>query len=103
MDSPEFESSSGEETFRVSICAAMPSKYLLWQRTALEYLFVKEAYLGQAMAAVIANDIVAKLNTMNKKLCCEDGKALDIRLPAIAARIGQLDSRQHTRFRNKNE
>ena len=49
LDSPEFESSSNEETFKVSICAAVPSKYIVWQRTALEYLFVKEPYIGQVI------------------------------------------------------
>ena len=56
LDSPEFESSGlnfvggvngnaggsvEESTFKVTICAAVPSRCIVWQRSALEYLLFK--------------------------------------------------------------
>ena len=54
LDSPEFESSGlrdgnggitgasvEESTFKVTICAAVPSKCVVWQRHALELLLLK--------------------------------------------------------------
>ena len=55
LDSPEFESSglnfvagvnghagaAEESTFKVTICAAVPSRCVVWQRSALEYLLFK--------------------------------------------------------------
>ncbi len=114
LDSPEFESSSGEETFRVTICAAVPSTYIVWQRAELEYLFVKEPYLAQALSAVIARDIADKLYSMNSKLRVERPTAseieeedsgttgLDIRLPGIAGGISRMNNREHANLRNNN-
>ena len=57
LDSPEFESSglnvSGygsigasveESTFKVTVCAAVPSRCIVWQRNTLEYLLIKVIY-----------------------------------------------------------
>ena len=53
LDSPEFESSGlngigngitgsvEESTFKVTVCAAVPSRCVVWQRTALELLLLK--------------------------------------------------------------
>ena len=60
LDSPEFESSGlnvpntslgnpgagaatspDESTFKVTVCAAVPSRAVVWQRQALEYILVK--------------------------------------------------------------
>lgn len=73
LDSPEFESSSSTNDntvfqvrrqdqnplnqiayFQVTICAAVPSKYISWQKCDLEYLFVKQPKLGTVMSALIS-------------------------------------------------
>ena len=56
LDSPEFESSGlnvgeggvgtlgasvEESTFKVTVCAAVPSRCIVWQRNALELLLLK--------------------------------------------------------------
>ena len=54
LDSPEFESSGlnvgehgaigasvEESTFKVTVCAAVPSRCIIWQRNALELLLLK--------------------------------------------------------------
>lgn len=103
LDSPEFESSNSEEIFKVSICAAEPSKYIVWQRQALEYIFVKDPYLAQITNAIISQDITDKLFRMNSKVLLASEKSLDIRLPGIASRIFQMDNREHTMFRTNNK
>jgi hypothetical protein len=113
LDSPEFESSNSEETFRVSVCAAVTSTFVVWNRSDLEYLFVKEPYLAQVLSIVIARDITKKLYVMNSKLRLRDNNddnnendeesvPLDIRLPGIAAGISRMNNRQHANFRNNN-
>ena len=56
LDSPEFESGSGSDStlFKVTICAAVPSKMIVWQRKELEYLFVKKPKLGIVVGALIS-------------------------------------------------
>jgi hypothetical protein len=41
---------------------------LYWQRSSLEYLFVKETYLATVVTTLIARDITTKLYAMNKKV-----------------------------------
>ena len=36
------------------------SSYVAWQRSELEYFFVKEPYLAQVLSAVISKDITDK-------------------------------------------
>ncbi|XP_014612216.1 PREDICTED: popeye domain-containing protein 3-like [Polistes canadensis] len=90
LDSPEFESSraSRDDKFKVSIVAASSCKYVYWQRSALEYLLVKEAYLATVLTTLVARDIATKLYAMNNKIVTEKGSHLDIRLPTINAGIG---------------
>ncbi|XP_046426816.1 popeye domain-containing protein 3 isoform X2 [Neodiprion pinetum] len=90
LDSPEFESSraSVDEKFKVSIVAASSCRYLFWQRTALEYLLVKEAYLATVLTTLVARDIATKLYAMNNKIVTDKGSHLDIRLPSISAGLG---------------
>ena len=107
LDSPEFESAaanSEQETFQVTICAAIPSKYIVWQRSTLEYLFVKEPRLGMVVSALISRDVTHKLYSMNKKLLNKSGVVLDIRLPPFASRMmlvngDVMDQRKRTRKR----
>eukprot|EP00096_Caligus_rogercresseyi_P006048 TRINITY_DN22203_c0_g1_i1.p1 TRINITY_DN22203_c0_g1~~TRINITY_DN22203_c0_g1_i1.p1 ORF type:complete len:330 (+),score=136.76 TRINITY_DN22203_c0_g1_i1:197-1186(+) len=102
LDSPEYESSgiNCEETFKVTVLAASPSKILVWQRSSLEYLFIKEPYLGSVMSALISTDITNKLYSMNRKLknptagSGGGGPELDIRLPGIAGRLSKLNDRE---------
>lgn len=75
----------------------------MWQRSTLEYLFVKEPFIGQVMTAVIAQDITDKLFTMNKKLKANNGRRLDLRLPGIAGRIGHMGNREHAIFKSNNK
>ncbi|XP_011697434.1 PREDICTED: popeye domain-containing protein 3-like isoform X2 [Wasmannia auropunctata] len=90
LDSPEFESSraSIDEKFKVSIVAASSCRYLYWQRTALEYLLVKETYLATVLTTLVARDIATKLYAMNNKIITDKGSHLDIRLPTISAGLG---------------
>ncbi len=76
---------------------------MLWQRTALDYLFVKEPQLAQAMAAILARDITEKLLVMNSNLKTAEGHNVDLRLPAIANRLCQMENRQHAIFRTNNK
>ncbi|KAL0840432.1 hypothetical protein ABMA28_015686 [Loxostege sticticalis] len=86
LDSPEFESSRAtiDEKFKVSIVAASSCRYVYWQRSSLEYLFVKEPYLASVVTTLIARDITTKLYAMNNKIVTERGSHLDIRLPSIS-------------------
>ncbi|CAH2107416.1 unnamed protein product [Euphydryas editha] len=86
LDSPEFESSRAtiDEKFKVSIVAASSCRYVYWQRSSLEYLFVKEPYLACVVTTLIARDITTKLYAMNNKIVTERGSHLDIRLPSIS-------------------
>ena len=104
------QSSNNEETFRVSICAMEMSSYVVWQRSELEYLFVKEPYLAQVLSAIISKDITDKLFAMNEQLALrkngEDGvvggPSMDIRLPGVAGGLSRMNNRDHTNFRNNN-
>ncbi|XP_068085263.1 popeye domain-containing 2 [Anabrus simplex] len=89
LDSPEFESSRSttDDKFKVSIIAATSCRYLYWQRSSLEYLFVKETYLATVLTTLIARDITTKLYAMNKKIVTEKGSHLDIRLPSITSSL----------------
>ncbi|XP_065225728.1 popeye domain-containing protein 3-like [Planococcus citri] len=88
LDSPEFESRVNEDDkFKVSIIAAVPCRYLYWQRSSLEYLFVKETYLATVVATLVATDITNKLYMMNNKIVTEKGSHLDIRLPSITSAL----------------
>nr|CAD7412615.1 unnamed protein product [Timema poppensis] len=71
----------------VSIIAATACRYLYWQRSALEYLFVKETYIATVLTTLIARDITTKLYAMNKKIVTEKGSHLDIRLPSITTTL----------------
>ncbi|XP_025160621.1 popeye domain-containing protein 3 isoform X2 [Harpegnathos saltator] len=90
LDSPEFESSraSVDDKFKVSIVAASSCRYLYWQRSALEYLLVKETYLATVLTTLVARDIATKLYAMNNKIVTDKGSHLDIRLPSISAGLG---------------
>ncbi|XP_064089427.1 popeye domain-containing protein 3-like isoform X5 [Macrobrachium nipponense] len=89
LDSPEFESSraSLDDKFKVSIIAATPCRYVFWQRSGLEYLFVKESYLATVVSTIIARDITTKLYNMNQKIVTEKGSHLDIRLPSLTSSL----------------
>ena len=109
LDSPEFESlaaaNSEPEPFQVTICAAIASKYIVWQRSTLEYLFVKEPRLGMVVSALISRDVTHKLYTMNKKVMNKSGAVLDIRLPPFASRMmlvnGDVMDSKRTRKRDQ--
>lgn len=53
---------------QVSIVAASSCRYLFWQRSALEYLLVKETYLATVLTTLVARDIATKLYAMNNKV-----------------------------------
>ncbi|CAF4778565.1 unnamed protein product [Pieris macdunnoughi] len=95
LDSPEFESSRAtiDEKFKVSIVAASSCRYLYWQRSSLEYLFVKEAYLASVVTTLIARDITTKLYAMNNKIVTERGSHLDIRLPSISHALARTSKK----------
>jgi len=57
-----------KETLQVSIVAASSCRYLYWQRSALEYLLVKESYLATVLTTLVARDIATKLYAMNNKV-----------------------------------
>lgn len=114
LDSPEFESSgpkwadttAAETTFKVTVCAAVPSRCVVWTRASLEYLFVKDPHLATVMATVISRDITHKLLAMNAKLKTASGNPLDLRLPGIAGRLSEMDARELAKFTamaNNNE
>lgn len=76
--------------------AASSCRYVYWQRTSLEYLFVKEQYLAYVVTTIIARDITTKLYAMNNKIVTERGSHLDIRLPSISHAL----ARSPRRFRS---
>lgn len=96
LDSPEFESSRAnmDEKFKVSIIAATSCRYLYWQRSSLEYLFVKETYLATVVTTLIAKDIATKLYAMNNKIITDRGSHLDIRLPSITTALTFSDRKK---------
>lgn len=116
LDSPEFESSGAnvstgynfsgitppigdDTTFNVTVCAAVQSRCVVWKRSNLEYMFVKDPHLANAMTTLISRDITLKLYSMNVKLRrAVDGANLDIRLPGIAGRLSEMDARQIAKF-----
>lgn len=89
LDSPEFESrANSENKFKVSIIACTTCRIMYWQRSALEYLFVKETYLANVMTVLVAKDIANKLYAMNNnKYTTEKGTHVDIRLPSAGSSI----------------
>lgn len=103
LDSPEFESSRNtvNDKFRVSIVAASTCRYLYWQRSALEYLFVKDTYIGTVLTTLIAKDITTKLYAMNNKIFTAKGSHLDIRLPSITSSLTS-SGEYKSPIRNKN-
>ena len=90
--------------FQVTICAAVSSKYIVWQRANIEYLFVKQPKLGSVMAALIARcgprhdatnifmlseifrDVSTKIQCMTRRVERRSGAVLDIRLPPFISR-----------------
>ncbi|KAG8278604.1 cAMP binding [Homalodisca vitripennis] len=100
LDSPEFESRANmDDKFKVSIVAATSCRYLYWQRTTLEYLFVKETYLATVMSTLVARDITTKLYAMNNKIVTEKGFHLDIRLPSITSSLSVNRDRKSPSFK----
>ena len=88
------------------MCAAVATRCLVWPRTALELLFVKEPHLATVMTTLISRDITHKLLNMNAKLKTKDGNPLDLRLPGIAGRLKEMDAREIAKFTalaNNNE
>ncbi|ENN77422.1 hypothetical protein YQE_06247, partial [Dendroctonus ponderosae] len=85
MDSPEFESS--RNTVDDKFKATSTCRYLYWQRSCLEYLFVKETYIATVLTTLIARDITTKLYAMNNKIVTAKGSHLDIRLPSITSSL----------------
>lgn len=78
---------------QVSIVAASSCRYVYWQRSSLEYLFVKEPYLASVVTTLIARDITTKLYAMNNKIVTERGSHLDIRLPSISHALARSPRR----------
>lgn len=74
-------------TFQVAIVAASSCRYLYWQRSCLEYLFVKDTYIATVLTTLIARDITTKLYAMNNKIVTAKGSHLDIRLPSITSSL----------------
>lgn len=79
--------------YQVSIVAASSCRYVYWQRTSLEYLFVKEQYLAYVVTTIIARDVTTKLYAMNNKIMTERGSHLDIRLPSISHALARSPRR----------
>ena len=89
---------------QVTICAAVSSKYIVWQRANIEYLFVKQPKLGSVMAALIARcgprcdatnifvlseifrDVSTKIQCMTRRVERRRGAVVDIRLPPFVSR-----------------
>lgn len=104
LDSPEFESRVNEDDkFKVSIIAVVPCRYLYWQRSALEYLFVKETYLATVIGTLVATDITNKLYMMNNKIVTEKGSHLDIRIPSITCALASRDKSGSKLLRKQND
>ena len=56
---------------QVSIMAALPCRYICWQRQSLDYLFGKNPYLATVMGHLLGRDITNKLYLLNDKVCVE--------------------------------
>lgn len=90
LDSPEFEGNSSNSDsclFQVTICAAIPSKYIMWQRNNLEYLFVKHPKLANVITALISRDVNNKILSMTQRMEKRTGVVVDIRLPPLMSRL----------------
>ena len=100
------ETSALEATFKVTICAAVPSRCIVWPRAVLEFLLAKDAHLAAVMTTLISRDITHKLLCMNAKLKTSDGNPMDLRLPGIAGRLKEMNARELATFSalaNNNE
>lgn len=83
--------------------AASTCRYLYWQRSALEYLFVKDTYIATVLTTLIARDITTKLYAMNNKIVTAKGSHLDIRLPSITSSLTSSgEYRSPIRMKNAN-
>ena len=89
--------------FQVTICAAVSSKYIVWQRSNLEYLFVKQPNLGIVVAALVSRyqnlklyhsisvknlfrDVSNKILSITRRVEKKNGVVMDIRLPTFMSR-----------------
>lgn len=43
-------------------------RYISWQRSSLEYLFVKETVLANVFGVLVARDVINKVNAMSRKV-----------------------------------
>ncbi|KAL5009895.1 hypothetical protein ScPMuIL_012200 [Solemya velum] len=95
IDSPEFESSiTGDEKYQVSILAATVCRYICWPRQSLEYLLVKEPFLGTVVNTMLGRDITNKLYALNEKVSSPNGSKMDIRLPSVSTMRAKNDIRK---------
>ncbi|KAK2715003.1 popeye domain-containing protein 3-like [Artemia franciscana] len=86
LDSPEFQSCQPllDDKFKVSIVATMPSRYIWWSRSSMEYILVKEPQVAIALSLLVARDVTSKLAAMNDKISYEKGYRVDMRLHCIS-------------------
>ena len=90
----------------MTICAAVPSRCIVWPRAILDVIFVKDSHLATVMTTLISRDITHKLLCMNAKLKTKDGNPMDLRLPGIAGRLKEMNARElasFTALANNNE
>lgn len=52
----------------MSLVATERSRYIVWQRSALKYLLIKEPHLALVMSTIIGRDVTNKLYTINNKV-----------------------------------
>ena len=62
---------------KVSIVASIACRYICWQRSSLEYLFVKETILANVFSLLVSRDVIHKVYAMNKKVFYYAGYFID--------------------------
>lgn len=98
IDSPEWETirvaANKKDTYKVTIEAVEPCRFISWKRKPLVALLSKRKELSKIWNTMIGRDVVRKLYALNKRRMNERGYNYDIRLPCIISLKEEVEERE---------
>merc|ERR1712212_1182361 len=98
IDSPEWETirlnPSKKDTYKVTIEAVEPCRFITWKKKPLLALLAKHKDLAKVLSTMIGRDVVRKLYALNKRRMNERGYNYDIRLPCIISLKDEVEERE---------
>jgi CRP-like cAMP-binding protein len=101
IDSPEWETirlnPSKKDTYKVTIEAVEPCRFITWKKKPLLALLAKHKDLAKVLSTMIGRDVVRKLYALNKRRMNERGYNYDIRLPCIISLKDEVEEREAKR------